>query len=222
MSGSVNLINAARWLGRRGFDLSAILSLLLCLGMIVLWVRSYWVVERFELNHYEAAGNGYRSNEIHVWSSSGVLMIDGKQQSDWFPPKHQFMVDDFRRQHPRRWEYGWVRTDFTSIRLGQSGPPSVWTRLGFWLWRTASQARGRDSNSDYGAYVLALPHWCPLGMGMILPALRGRSWLKQWHLRRRARRGLCITCGYDLRATPARCPECGTAVPVGQGARVTP
>lgn len=59
-------------------------------------------------------------------------------------------------------------------------------------------------------YWWCFPYW-PLVLGStILPGLWLRRSMRQ---RRRRHLGLCPLCGYDLRASPQRCPECGTPVP---------
>ena len=55
----------------------------------------------------------------------------------------------------------------------------------------------------------AVPYWLAMGVTAVLPAgfilagLAGRR--RAW----RVAHGHCGCCGYDLRATPGRCPECG-------------
>ncbi len=49
----------------------------------------------------------------------------------------------------------------------------------------------------------------------VLPGLWLRADLDR---RRRRNRDLCLTCGYDLRATPNRCPQCGSLVSAKESA----
>ena len=56
-------------------------------------------------------------------------------------------------------------------------------------------------------WVVMVPYWLLILLTAVLPTI----WLVLiLRHRRRVRAGACLNCGYDLRATPDRCPECGT------------
>jgi hypothetical protein len=59
--------------------------------------------------------------------------------------------------------------------------------------------------ADHVAVVL--PSWFLIILFGALPAVALYRWLRtrRWH-----GEGQCEVCGYDLRATSERCPECGT------------
>ena len=59
--------------------------------------------------------------------------------------------------------------------------------------------------------MLRFPLWLPFCIFAILPTTIIARWVavrlpRLW----RTPAGRCAACGYDLRATPGRCPECGT------------
>jgi hypothetical protein len=102
--------------------------------------------------------------------------------------------------------------------LGRVLKGSVQPGAGRWPWRHGGFAlvwrrplTGNGSPTQLGDWTLvSVPFWALLALGaapLSLAYTRGRSRRRrQWRVSRR----LCPRCGYDLRATPDKCPECGT------------
>ena len=69
---------------------------------------------------------------------------------------------------------------------------------------------GSDTGGLTGTYwSVGVPYWSVSVVGALLAARGG--WVL-WRRRRAVATGLCPVCRYDLRASPERCPECGTPV----------
>jgi hypothetical protein len=71
-----------------------------------------------------------------------------------------------------------------------------------------------DQAAPFRFFDVVVPWWFIMVLAVIVPAL----WIRRYRLHRRAvEAGLCVSCGYDLRATPARCPECGAIPTAAKG-----
>jgi hypothetical protein len=59
----------------------------------------------------------------------------------------------------------------------------------------------------HNEYSICLPYWFIAAMLLLYPIAKTGLVVRRWT---RRRKGCCTKCGYDLRGTPHRCPECGT------------
>src|SRR5687768_17587155 len=109
-------------------------------------------------------------------------------------------------RHSSRWAYAEWDDDETLLgfALGGSGITEATTPPPGW-------PRGVPPPASYSErrWLIGVPYWFLFLLFLIAPCRRTIRHLNERYL---ARVGLCPCCGYDLRATPDRCPECG-AVP---------
>jgi hypothetical protein len=69
------------------------------------------------------------------------------------------------------------------------------------------QGIASQSIGSVSYHTITIPVWMLLALASIVPvSVLSRSLLRRWLIGHNR----CLTCGYDLRATPDRCPECGT------------
>jgi hypothetical protein len=117
-------------------------------------------------------------------------------------------------------EHGYLTFSETRLRpSGRGGTEMFGSETGFhtgpalpWEDQDPGAVLGfarRTVHWDTGdMWLTRLPLWWASIGCLLLPA----AWLVM-HLKRFRRPGLCPKCGYDLRATPERCPECGHQPP---------
>jgi hypothetical protein len=81
-----------------------------------------------------------------------------------------------------------------------------WNWFGFRAFVAEMDGYSRNWHS---VYEVTVPIWALLVITLMMPLAWTRRRLTQRRLSRRIERGLCAKCGYDLRASEKRCPECG-------------
>jgi hypothetical protein len=94
---------------------------------------------------------------------------------------------------------------------GSAGDAVTEWELGGFAW---DERRNTRRGTLHARAVV--PCWCIAAASAVLPL--GRAAARQRSRRHNRRiRGRCPACGYDLRASPDRCSECGAA-PAAKGA----
>ena len=175
---------------RRVFNLSflAALSLPVGIGLGCLWERSLRVGDRLTYR---------RSSGQSLTLCTGPRRLYLRLNIPWGIP----------RNDPGGWYYGSGQWDPQKV---ESFLATMWEEswLGFDLIRDDYAYNGEGMHFIW----VFIPLWFPMALAQILPL----CWLRRWRRQaRRVRLGLCLHCGYDLRVTPDRCPECGRSAPAG-------
>ena len=181
---------------RKLFTLASVLSLLLCLATAALWVRSY------------------QQNDLYVWQS-GSYVVSGESGRGHvlvsaFPGVKVWVPRGHSRTSPAfRVSTRWPGPGEPGVRHYGGGSALSWYVSDGGV-QTQALPNGQTLRTPLPCVreVAASDLLIVLLLGL-LPAARMLKWRRDRVRTSRSRQGRCERCGYDLRATPNRCPECG-------------
>ena len=183
---------------------------LLSAALLVLWVRSYVVGDRYRWVELIDVDNGrslvLRTGE--VWTGEGGLAVQATVQS----ASDEAGIQYLRRRAERRarWGVGLLRVDNPAypVRSGDGvfGPLGI----DFQIDRGTSPD-GMSQRSSFGA---GGPLWLLIGLAVSYPMVRFVIGVIRRERQERIILGLCPRCGVDVRAGPLRCPSCGKRKPL--------
>ena len=167
---------------RRLLNLLTALSLLLCVAVTALCVRSFWVEDRYAFGTFGPHGKWF------VASRLGRLTAGAQ---------------------PWNAETGW---EARSVDNPYFGDPIVrWAVPGLGVVRAPYHYQDHHYPGPRRPPALAQMIVAHDLLLLLVTATLPGAWLARRVRSRRCRSlGLCPACRYDLRATPDRCPECGT------------
>jgi len=191
-------------IGRWALNIVSALSILLCVAVIVFWIRGQYKADWFQWSKTDPQANIWRGHDLSN-GRSGVYL-----SWQWFSFDRPGHAEEYAKLVQRPGGFGHMTSDPQSMPY----KGTFWNRLGFGSHGAGviSDHSGTMQDPSYYRYTFDgchIPYWFLLLLFGVasLPVL-----LHIRNHRRRARRirlGQCIACGYDLRATTQRCPECG-------------
>jgi hypothetical protein len=182
---------------RRLFTIASALSIILCAATLALWVRSEF---RTDVIRWGFARGMTDSSSWVATSKRGSIIVHRR---------HWYFIDG--RQGEIHFYTLW-RWDSWSGRAPPE-PKLAHEVLGCG-WERDHEV---DPDANAGSLVrdqhkIAAPYWAISAL-LASPSLVLRKRWQKWRESRRRGQGLCLACGYDLRASEDRCPECGTIIP---------